>query len=609
MNKSLLIIPGPVEIKLFSKNYKDFSDILALTPMAMLSLDALNIPYKVTDNYYNTDLYKSDTKRINDEAEKVFIRLDKICKDLVQFPFAYSGNISYFLQILADLIFIDKLSQALEKSYTNIYLISNVPPNNLSWDELTYSDLKTHLKSESLSINKSNGIENKIEIMRNILDIETIPGIVRNPPSILFTVSDFYQRGLNYLQRCIKNNEIPFYEILKRNNAGNPTLDKSKNNLFIIQDGYEIAHLKKYLFEYNLINPVSSLRKEIPFLPASNYDYNNVSDVLAPFLRCNFPKLNSLIDSLFKSYHREVVGRIPFFNESFAGLIDHYKPKLLLCSVGSRDVIDCLFNYKANQQNIPVIYFQHGGTTIFFNGIYQKYVETDSKIKKTLILNSWIEQKEIMHEESECIALGSISRYNLINNSSNNNNNKIIYCSGPFTFQNYRALINSVTDKQYYQISSEIIVVAKQNSIMMSIKPHPIDYKRQLYYFTSLVKIKKYNMGKIIGNISAELILDSYELIILDFMGSALLPYVFSLKVPVILYLKDMSLVNDLVLEDLSKRCYIVHNREMLNAVLRKYTKGKLPSKWSLEIIDRYVYPLENGDPGENISNYIKSIC
>ena len=35
----------------------------------------------------------------------------------------------------------------------------------------------------------------------------------------------------------------------------------------------------------------------------------------------------------------------------------------------------------------------------------------------------------------------------------------------------------------------------------------------------------------------------------------------------------------------------------------------KLPSKWSKEIIDRYVYPINNGDPGQNIADYIKSIC
>lgn len=608
MKNNLIIILGPFDRKLFSKIYNDFTDVLALTPIAMLNLDALNIPYKVTADYYNTEIYLNDIKRINDEAEKVFNSLDKICIDFVQFPFAYSGNISYFLQTLADLLFIDKLSQALEKTYTNIYLISNVSPNNLSWGELSYSDLKTHPKSDSLSINNSFGIENKIEIMGNILDIEIIPGIVQNPRRILFKVSYFYKRGLNYFHRHIKNNEIPFYEKLKRNYASNHIFDKSKNNIFIIQDHYEVAHLKKYLFDYNLINPVSLLRKKIPFLVAYNYDYNQVSDVLAPFLKSNYPMLYTHIDSLFRSYHREVVGRITLFSESFAGLVDHYKPNLLLCSVGSRDVVDCIFNYLANQKNIPVIYFQHGGA-ILFKSLYKKYFEMDVKIKKTLILSSWVEQKEVKHEGYECIALGSISAYNLITNSTKDKNNKVIYCTGPFTFEKYTYLSCSVTDKQYYQTSSEIIDVAKQNSIIMTIKPHPIDHKNQLYYFTDLAKMKKYNLGEIKGYTRAESILDSYGLIIFDFIGSSLLPYVLSLKVPIILFLRDIRVIDDFALEDLIKRCYIVHDREMLSAVLRKYTEGKLPSKWSLDIIDRYVYPVRNGDPGPNIADYIKSIC
>ena len=40
--------------------------------------------------------------------------------------------------------------------------------------------------------------------------------------------------------------------------------------------------------------------------------------------------------------------------------------------------------YSENIDKRAVIYFQHGGPSIFYNDIYQKYVETDKKIKKTL---------------------------------------------------------------------------------------------------------------------------------------------------------------------------------------------------------------------------------
>ena len=106
---------------------------------------------------------------------------------------------------------------------------------------------------------------------------------------------------------------------------------------------------------------------------------------------------------MFKLYHREVIGRIPYYIEAFEELNDQYNPYLNLCSSGSRDVIDCMFNYHANQREIPVVYFQHGGTLLFFNDEYQKYVGSDTKIRKILILNSRLEKKELEHQGSQFI--------------------------------------------------------------------------------------------------------------------------------------------------------------------------------------------------------------
>lgn len=106
----------------------------------------------------------------------------------------------------------------------------------------------------------------------------------------------------------------------------------------------------------------------------------------------------------------------------------------------------------------------------------------------------------------------------------------------------------------------------------------------------------------------AESIMKSYGLLVIEYLASAIIPLAIALKVPIILYLKDLSTANPSVLEDLKKRCYIVRDREMLNEVLDKYASGNLPSKWSKNIVDRYIYPVKNGNPGPNIANYIKSI-
>ena len=142
----------------------------------------------------------------------------------------------------------------------------------------------------------------------------------------------------------------------------------------------------------------------------------------------------------------------------------------------------------------------------------------------------------------------------------------------------------------------------------MDIKTHPIGANDQLEYFIELAKIKNYTSGKIIGKIPAESILSKYGLIIIDSLGSAMLPYLLSLKTPIILYLKDLNLINKNAYNDLNKRCYIVSNELHLMKVLQKYKKRRLDHKWTKEIIDKYVYPLEDSSPKKNITKYIDSL-
>ena len=213
------------------------------------------------------------------------------------------------------------------------------------------------------------------------------------------------------------------------------------------------------------------------------------------------------------------------------------------------------------------------------------------------------------HDGSQCMAFGSIPRYQLIIHSPDSDNNKILYCCGPFPFYYYSSLLFNVADKHCYQVNRDILEVSKEESLSIDIKLHPVEEDYCFHYFRELVNTAQYTKAQIIYGIPAESIMKSYGLIILDSLVSAVVPHALSLKVPIVLYLKDLSIVNALVLEDLRRRCYIVHDREMLSQVLREYATEDLPSKWSTEIVDRYIYPVENGHPGPTIANYIKSVC
>ena len=72
-----------------------------------------------------------------------------------------------------------------------------------------------------------------------------------------------------------------------------------------------------------------------------------------------------------------------------------------------------------------------------------------------------------------------------------------------------------------------------------------------------------------------------------------------------ILYLKDLKLLNDLTSKDLYQRCYIAQSKDELDSLFKIILPKKLPSKWNEKIIDRYVYPISKGNPGDSISNYL----
>jgi hypothetical protein len=598
MKNDLIIVPTCINPDKLLRFYNKRQEVLALSPSAMLALDMVNIPYKTTEDFYDTEVFRTELRRLHEKTEAVFFELDDICENFVSFPYAYSGNIIYFLKMFANLFYLEHICRKINEAYSKIYLFSDTPVKRLFWGNLTYLDLR--------SIPQTTGFENKIQVFRNLLPIEEISQGAQSYPAVPYRlkIGAALKMYPERLKKGIKEKRFPFL-------TPDHMLDLAgvkRTALCVIQDGHEVGFLRKHMPGFKFVNPAVSLRKTIPSLACSNYDFDPVKTKLQSFLETNFPRTRLLIEQLFLSYHREVVGRISLFKESFEQSINENRPKVLLSAVGTRDVIDSVFSFVANKQDIPVMYFQHGGPC-FTNNIFQKYVERDFRVKKTLILNAKAEKEQAEHDGSRCLSFGSIMRYQLMGNRRNNSSDKALYCCGPFPFYNYTSLLFNGTDKYYYQINRDIVKAFKRKFLHIDIKLHPIKEDYCFNYFRQLLSALKYSKANIIYGINAESIMKSYGLMIFDFIGTAIFPFAMSLKVPIILYLKDIDVVSPFVLEDLKTRCYIVRDRKELGEILGKYAAGNLPSKWSLDIIDRYVYPIKKGHPGPHIANYIKSVC
>ena len=163
MQNKLIIIESISDQNCLLNHLDASTDILAMSPSVMLSLDGLDICYKTTDDFYHTDTYISDIEKFNEETENILSTLDEICEPIVNFPYAYSGNASYFMTWFADILYLEKLIQKIRTQYQKIVLVSHSIPQIMSWKGLKYSDLQSKHGSGTIAFPLLDNLENKIE--------------------------------------------------------------------------------------------------------------------------------------------------------------------------------------------------------------------------------------------------------------------------------------------------------------------------------------------------------------------------------------------------------------------------------------------------------------
>ena len=122
MKRDLLIISDSILLETELRAIKLNTDLLATTPIAILSLDNLNIPYKTLDNFVDLKIFRNDSKKILSKLDKIFKKLDNKCLDFIDFPYSYSGNRLGFFVLLTHLYYIEQFLSNIENKYNTIYV-------------------------------------------------------------------------------------------------------------------------------------------------------------------------------------------------------------------------------------------------------------------------------------------------------------------------------------------------------------------------------------------------------------------------------------------------------------------------------------------------------
>lgn len=588
-----MVLPGYCEPEVLKSLVPPDSQLLTLTPMAMSVAEDLDLPFSTPDDFYGVKEYRQDLADLNGTVEVLFHDLDRICQDMVGFPLAYSATIYWFQVIFADLLFLTRLSDRINQRYQEISVIC--ASQEMGWGQLGYRDLERPTVTHTF--------ENKIKLLPHIMNAECLdPG---NQGFTLVPAATRYISFMKRVPRAIKRRVIENGVQVSRRYINTLT---HKPCIFVIHSGFELNNLRSKLSDYTWIDPIAQLNEHMLAMEPVEYGFDAIRKRLHSFLSSTFQGFSPYLELLFSRFHLEVIGRLGYWKVHLEKMLSTLRPKALFYSVSANTLPAAMIAHMADNSAIPIFNFQHGGTSVFTKHPYQKYLEMNENFKKILILCGKAEEEQAQHTGSQCYAFGSSTRYKLLKKEKSSKNNRLLYCCGIMPYFTYKELFFNLSDAQYFKSSNEILCAARENSIHIDVKLHPADEKYGYTYFSNLIKSKDYRNARVIYGTPAESVIMSYGLIVLEYLNSAIASTVFGLKIPIILYLKDLSFVQDFVLKDLESRCHIIQDYTSLVKALKLYKANALARKWTEDFIDRYIYPIVQEDPAVKISRYIRQV-
>jgi len=239
------------------------------------------------------------------------------------------------------------------------------------------------------------------------------------------------------------------------------------------------------------------------------------------------------------------------------------------------------------------VFFQHGGiASQFVLNPFHRFVEHSTLVPHYLILSTKAEHKF-------CLSQGEAPRVRTIPMNFHARPKRVkavelrrkkiaLYFTSPFSSYTFRHLVTESSDVERMLINDSILEVAAELGIALDLKLHPVEAANNYTYFKTLKNKHDAKKVRILIGGAGEALMPKYDLFIVDFLPSSVVPEVLKINVPVICWLSPEAAVNGWFLPDLKERCYIVNSKHELSEVISLYRQGKLQSKWRPEFNQEY---------------------
>lgn len=595
MARSVVIIPDYVEKSAFRHNGFRGADLFALTPQAMLACEKGGASFMTPEDVYDVTRFREENACLIAEGEKLFAQLDKRCEEATGCSRAVSGSSYWFLIFFADLCYISRICELLERKYDAVAIFGR--PEWRGGYKIT-----PEYTQGGFWVNYV-GLENKVRMIATYFGDRLVWHDVTASCKGRVRVSFDRPAAVLYRKSRALFSKLPS-SVLKR-------FDKDRGEMFVVQEGYEVEAIKPYMPEVSFIKIMKLLSRELTAKRRNTEIIGlDSAEELRRFIERFFPRFERFVAEMFRMYVGSCVNRLGDFRSAFSAALEARKPKAILFSHGTNFLFESEAAHVANEKGVPVIYFQHGSCIqVFSRDLYQMHCEYNRRIEKVQVIHSRVEGElygKALGVRTE--ALGSVKLHNLYVRSSGKAGPRplrALYCPTVFNYNSYKQLCNHMSEPDIFQATKDIINESACCGIPLDIKTHPGLERDQVKYFEALARAKSV---RVLTGASAEDIIGNYGLLILDCIATMIISAAIVIDIPVIMYVRDRRYFNHAPVSDLEKRFYFVKNREELERCIRRFRDGQLPSRFSIDLLDRYLFPLAEGDPGMKIASFLRKL-
>jgi len=304
---------------------------------------------------------------------------------------------------------------------------------------------------------------------------------------------------------------IPSFSSMRNFLSGKPNLRVGQ--VWIAQDGYSVSDVRRLDYDFFSIMDYME-HEEIPLVHTECPDF--VTDY--------FESFGAAVVSVARHYYSSLFDSVSYWKGKLETLIDEYRPKAVLFSVGANRLNENLIAYVATKKGIPVLFFEH---CPFMWNVFTKYVYGSKRHKVTI--------DKCIQRDSDIIVKGK----NFYKKS-----NSILYLCATPNYHVYKDMLYHYSDYQNFLRHKAMINVCSELSKDIHIKLHPTEWETEQIYWQSLRKLCNYSRLEILKG-HAEDILHKYKIIIIDYLTTGVALPVICQNAVLIYYAPDERFLPD----------------------------------------------------------------